>query len=432
MVTKPAVFVSSTVHDFRDLRSAIKFWLEQLGYEVMLSEFNDFTKPLDVNSYTACLKAIERASYFILLIGTRKGGLFDAEHNVSITRREYRCGYDLVRTGKMKLITFVRQDLWTVREDRKALRDLLITDFAKHKELDDAQIERLTRHPSNFVNDAEHTFSFLEEIGRIDEMKQAVADNTQLPQANWIHPFSSFQDVIAALDPILNTKRSLSTAALLTNLQRELLTNLTAITSKSKDQKIHTHTFWGELARRHFKGGVDGSSSMPARYVKWLVMYLIAGASGRGLSTQFIDQSLTSGAFLEFDLTRNNYRIGAFHGALMQLKQNIDRLQDFNDGYLNQRLMDFTGKYAPINNPSVNSDKNLTVSNVELLPVFACFDCEENISKLCIALLKSLDGDHSNVSDVKLNRSNPLEEEARKIEAESTTLEEVEQWVKNQ
>src|SRR5690349_3219111 len=104
MVTKPAVFVSSTVHDFRDLRSAIKFWLEQLGYEVMLSEFNDFTKPLDVNSYTACLKAIERANYFILLIGTRKGGLFDAEHNVSITRMEYRCGYDLVRAGKMKLI----------------------------------------------------------------------------------------------------------------------------------------------------------------------------------------------------------------------------------------------------------------------------------------------------------------------------------------
>ena len=169
-MTKPAVFISSTVHGFRDLRSALKFWLEELGYEVMLSEFNDFTKPLDENSYTACLKAIERASYFILLIGARRGGWFDAAEKVSITRMEYRKGYDLVKAGSMKLITFVRQDLWNVKEDRKALRDLLIKDYATQKEFNTAQIEALTKHPSNFVNDAQAAFSFLEEVGRIAEM----------------------------------------------------------------------------------------------------------------------------------------------------------------------------------------------------------------------------------------------------------------------
>ena len=108
-MNKPAVFISSTVYDFRDLRSALKFWLEELGYEVMLSEFNDFTKPLDENSYTACIKAIERASYFILLIGARTGGLFGASQKTSITRMEYRRGYELVESGKMKLITTVEE-----------------------------------------------------------------------------------------------------------------------------------------------------------------------------------------------------------------------------------------------------------------------------------------------------------------------------------
>src|SRR5689334_2746801 len=94
--TKPTIFISSTIYDFGDLRSALKYWLEQLGYEVMLSEFNDFTKPLDENSYTACLKAIESASHFILLIGARTGGIYDAAEKVSITRMEYRAAYDLV------------------------------------------------------------------------------------------------------------------------------------------------------------------------------------------------------------------------------------------------------------------------------------------------------------------------------------------------
>jgi hypothetical protein len=34
---KPKVFVSSTIYDFRDLRSALKLWLEEYGYDVLRS-----------------------------------------------------------------------------------------------------------------------------------------------------------------------------------------------------------------------------------------------------------------------------------------------------------------------------------------------------------------------------------------------------------
>lgn len=36
-MNKPKVFVSSTIYDFKDLRSALKYWLAEKGYEVRKS-----------------------------------------------------------------------------------------------------------------------------------------------------------------------------------------------------------------------------------------------------------------------------------------------------------------------------------------------------------------------------------------------------------
>src|SRR5215213_7143812 len=341
MSGKPIIFISSTIYDFRDLRSALKFWLEELGYEVMLSDFNDFKKPLDENSYTACLKAIERASYFILLIGARTGGFFDAEKKISITRMEYRTAYDLVKAGKMKLITFVRGDLWNVKEDRKALTKLLKDDYARQRELTDADVEAITNHSSTLVNDAEAAFNFLQEVGRVDEMKQGAAHRETLPVANWIHPFSSFQDIVETLSTVLNTKRSLATIALTTNLKREFLSNLTQLTSKTKDGEIILNTFWADLPRTHFNDDLEGTTTMPARYVKWLVIYSIRGTFERQLSTQFVDQSLMSGAFLDYDFSVDSYKIGVIHKGLFQLKENIIRLKELSAGHFNERVNTF-------------------------------------------------------------------------------------------
>ena len=54
---KPVFFISSTIYDFADLRSSVKWWLEENEYLVNASEYNDFNKPLNKNSYEACLSA---------------------------------------------------------------------------------------------------------------------------------------------------------------------------------------------------------------------------------------------------------------------------------------------------------------------------------------------------------------------------------------
>ena len=43
-MNKPKVFVSSTIYDFKGLRSALKYWLTEKGYEVRMSECNDLKR----------------------------------------------------------------------------------------------------------------------------------------------------------------------------------------------------------------------------------------------------------------------------------------------------------------------------------------------------------------------------------------------------
>ena len=45
MIKRPTFFLSSTIYDFLDLRSALKFSLEERGCTVFASEFNDDVTP---------------------------------------------------------------------------------------------------------------------------------------------------------------------------------------------------------------------------------------------------------------------------------------------------------------------------------------------------------------------------------------------------
>jgi hypothetical protein len=430
---RPKIYISSTIYDFRDLRSALKYWLEQFGYEVMLSEFNDFTKPLDENSYIACLRAVEQCNFFILLIGTRIGGYYEKSQKISITRMEYRTAYELANTGKMQIVTFVRSDLWNVKEDRKALREFLIEDFKIRKELDDDDIAEIVQHPSSIVNDARAIFDFLNEVGRVAEMKQAMDGKGDFPKANWVHQFSTFEEVVKALQIVFDAKRNLGTVALMVNLKRELITNLVELLEKDKKNNIRLHTFYADFAREHLKGGTDDASTMPSRYIKWLVMYLIAKASGDKLSTQFIDQALITGEFLEYDFNSNSYKIGLLHQALFSLKQNIVRLRSLGEGTLGDRIGAFLDKYMPRNNPIIKATaKDITIPNEELTIPLAYYDCERNVTELCVGIFKALNDDFSRISDLKLRASSPIEEMAEGIEQETPTIEDVMKWLGEQ
>ena len=71
--TRPRIFLSSTVQDFEDLRSALKFWLEELGFDVQASNYPDFEHAPDSDTIEACLQNVRDSDYYLLLIGTSGG-----------------------------------------------------------------------------------------------------------------------------------------------------------------------------------------------------------------------------------------------------------------------------------------------------------------------------------------------------------------------
>ena len=98
---KPRVFVSSTIADFRDLRSALRYWLGQMGLEVQMSEYNDFERRPDEGTFESCFNAIADCNYYVLLIGERRGSwYYDDERRVTVTQQEYRTARELEAKGK--------------------------------------------------------------------------------------------------------------------------------------------------------------------------------------------------------------------------------------------------------------------------------------------------------------------------------------------
>ena len=85
----PAIFVSSTCYDLKQIRVDIKEFIEnQIGYEAILSEFDSFPLDPDIGTVENCLRTVkERADIFVLVIGGRYGSLTDT--GKSVTNLEY-------------------------------------------------------------------------------------------------------------------------------------------------------------------------------------------------------------------------------------------------------------------------------------------------------------------------------------------------------
>lgn len=326
MTTRPTFFLSSTIYDFRDLRGAIKYTLEARGCRVLASEFNDFGGELDRHSYEACLANIERADYFILLIGSRVGGWYDHPNRISITQQEYRTAYTRHRAGLIKIITLVRAEVWQMREDRKALAHHLET-----LELADAERTAIHNYPSKSANDAIFISDFLTEVGRNAETGLAVKNGDAKPTGNWIHVFSGFRDVHDVLSPLAFSGQTADEAAYSQALQNELLTVLARLLSK-RDGKP---TEYSNSLKRHIErwpitvdDRFEDDFAIDAEAWQSFSSIMIHTLGGP-LNTVVIEDALTSSVFMAYDTETGRYRQTPSYAALARL---VDEIRMYNVG----------------------------------------------------------------------------------------------------
>lgn len=329
---RPTVFVSSTIYDFSDLRSALKYWLGEMGFNAQLSEYNDFQKNLNINSHEACLQSVSECDYFVLLIGTRRGGLYPGE-NISITRKEYRVAYDLAKAGKIKkLIIFIRQNVWDVKEDRESLRKLLqkVTVLESGKPIDTNVIEN---YNSSIVHDAEHIFGFIDEVARKEDSR-----NGNIPSMNWVHVFNSYEDIIRTLKVELRIDADVSVQIAEQNLRMALAHTLQKITYKTESGTITAFYLPFKAVREKLKNLRDVAENFSGREVISLtkqevdkmsnfLLFYYAGVDE--LDTFEFENALSSGVFMDFDIERGGPVYNNFCRMLHQLIEEINRVKKF-------------------------------------------------------------------------------------------------------
>ncbi len=317
----------------------MKLWLEESGFEVLLSEHNDFPQQPKSNSYDSCLQAIDRCDYFIQLIGHRIGGLYDAGDRISITRMEYRHAYRRAVTGQLKIIPLVRKELWDIREDRRALQDAIRQDTFLDKELSDTDKKRIFNCPSKFANEAETLFEFLREVGRVDEMKLATRGEAPLPSANWIYQFNSFRDVLDALKTTLDLRGNLRQKTLRTNLVHELELNTRALLTVGNGTAF-PFANWCQPARKAFSGLVEGTTTYTINHAAMFACFIVnAPTVILRLRSLTLTTAIESGEFLRFDRLEGRHAISALQSAMLQLSDEITVLRRLQEAAPFQQMI---------------------------------------------------------------------------------------------
>lgn len=85
---RPTIFVSSTCYDLNQVRVDLKQFIESIGLDPVMSEFDCFPVNPNHNNITNCLENVKnRADILVLIVGARHGSL--TETGKSITNLEY-------------------------------------------------------------------------------------------------------------------------------------------------------------------------------------------------------------------------------------------------------------------------------------------------------------------------------------------------------
>lgn len=340
-VKRPTFFISSTIYDFRDLRSAIKFTLEARGCRVLASEFNDFGGNLDLHSYEACLSNIEQADYFVLLVGARVGGWYDQPNKISITQKEYRVAYERHEKGLIKIVSLVRSEVWQLREDRKALERHL-----SEMNLSDEEKKSIQNFKSKFANDSEFISNFLTEIGKNKETSIAVGGSSPKPTGNWIYVFQNFRDIHDVLHPLAFSGQTADEAAFAKALQHELIVVLGLLLIKHDGDPWDLRVW----LRRHLNEfAIDRSAKLEGTfsvdYEKWQffssnLMHLL----GISIDMIVIKDALVSSVFLEYSSSVGAYVQTPAYEALFQLVKEIRMFNAANTSDNMALIVEFSPK----------------------------------------------------------------------------------------
>jgi len=411
--SRPRVFVSSTVRDFQDVRSALRYWLEEQGCDVVMSEYHDFDRAADAGTFDSCFEAVQTCQYYILLVGGRKGSEYQT--GISVTQQEYRIAADLARRGhQMKVIPFVRASVETALAERAALREA-------------GASEKTLAAPSPVLEDPSFVEAFVAEVRETEVQRQGT--DTSVGKV-WIYPFGDFRHLVDALKVTLNLHRPIHRQALLANLKFELEENIAALCPKHKGLPSPNFTWLSGLRREitlHAGQGLFAPVRLSTKRASWVdIFWFIGMTSPDRLHVMALHEAVSSGEFLEYD-PDFGLRAGPVCKALRDLLSAIDSYR-----YIYPVVRARENEYAALHAAVLAKSLNITMLAHDLLMLFRIHDIMRDILRLSTALLTyALDPIRGMVPAVELSPPTPREDQIEELKAEQTTHEDVEGWMRD-
>ncbi|MCL2565687.1 MAG: DUF4062 domain-containing protein [Defluviitaleaceae bacterium] len=390
---KPRVFISSTIYDFYDLRSALKYWLSEAGYDAQLSEHPDFSKDSSLNSYDACLNSIHSCDYFILLIGGRRGGTLTDCDSISITRKEYREAYKLAMEEKIKIVTFLRKGTADRLHERESIAIALDGEGNENKKSSSSHFKTdIWIHPSEYLQDPYHTKNFIDEVTKGAE---GIAIKTGY---NWINLFEQFSDIITVLKNELGFNLPLSRMISKNNVEKTILRNMKGILQKFSYAKTGDDLNWFLMIREELYTFMQEHEKAQASWYRnitftkskaFLASQLVSWHKNGVdmIDSHAFEQALSSGNYFKYNREANKYEDTKFAKAFRDMHLEIGLLKDRANS-IDNALINRIGEI--IKGMGNRQQESYDFDVMDLLMVLSVYESRYNIVELSRYLLQLL------------------------------------------
>lgn len=330
------IFLSSTIYDFRDLRSALRFWLEELGYVVLMSEVTDFERRPDSNTFDACFEAIHYCDFYILLVGERYGSIF--QDGISVTNQEFRVAKALADRQEIAMIPFVRKSVWQEAELAAAAGG-----ESTIRAADAQSAEQMAR-----------VLAFVQELKSTTLLDAAGNEGGNL----WIYNFDTFADIIGALRIALRANTDVTAQRALANLRKEIESNISRVVSKQNDLPFPFHApLQLPEVRAALAVEVDAQGTgylVEARVARILAIGLTMAREFARLQDEALEGAIHSGEFLHFDSqTRTFYETPELEimrqlgGEIVRVREMVELVDDAPFSETTERILGGTPADAP-------------------------------------------------------------------------------------
>jgi hypothetical protein len=410
-IQRPRVFVSSTIRDFADLRDALRFWLEEMGFEVQLSEHTDFERRPEANAFDACFESIRTADFYILLIGDQRGSWYDESSRVSVTREEYRCAREsFERTGAPRIVAAVRAHVLTILRERLSLG--------------------MPAGPST-LQDWHFTADFVREVRREDEVEAAVKQGGNYPSSNWVSSFRDFRELTGILRSTLAIRGPLPRAAASETVRQECQKNLLVLLTNHRGSPFYQY-WWLDRVRKEViltpedLEGMGQNVTLTHEQIKQTVGFLVGSIpSPDQFVRSSLDQVVASGLLLDYDRSQNRFLPSSILTAICLLRSELD-LFSRRHGLLqrHQEIISVAWEQSRVNGSSVE------VPAFSLFALYAVQDNIQNIARLLIGILRHLYG-HTETVEVQLLPPSPIPEFYAEIRRENVSEDRLEEWLQS-